>query len=333
MADKVIIVGTKRADEYVSTSEIRQMAGRCGRNHGSDGHVIILDSDRSTKFSEDAIFGNSSPVLSSLGDIHDAAFNILPLMRGCKCDKTTINKWVDKTLLKFQNNMLPLDKCLEHLLSTGCINENNGQYIITNLGIVSCDFYFYPGEIHSWYNNFTTICKKTPLKEELLAWAVGNITEESQRNIGYLNEESNEAANDLSYLLEKYDLEINDGSKFSCLSWYCLLTGKKIKGMENPIRNLKSDYPRMESALLEIFRDNLIVKMIIAKLKNQVTYNAPIEYSWLSQIPKITKTHMKLLTAMNISNIEELRDCLDSQDLPPVLILLLKEFFNGNKIG
>jgi len=331
LADKVIIIGTKRFDEYVSTSEIRQMAGRCGRGHGADGNVIIFDSDRTTKFSEDAIFGAPAPVESSLSDTVDAAFNLLPLMRDGKCDETKITKWLDKTLLQYQSKTLPIKECLINLLENCCIKEIGGQYSITPIGIVSCDFYFYPGEVFSWQKNFTTIEKKTPIKEELLAWAIGNISDESQRNVGYLSEEAEEAFSDLSCLLEKYSLDIGSASKFSCLSWHCLLTGRKIKGLENSVRNLKSDYPRIERALSEIFKDNLTVKMIISKLKDQVRYNAPMEYSWLSQIPKITKTHMKLLSSMNISNIGELRDCLDSQDLPPVLILLLKEFFNGNK--
>ena len=42
MADRVIVVGTRRGMSDVPASDIKQMAGRAGRTQGTDAHVDIL---------------------------------------------------------------------------------------------------------------------------------------------------------------------------------------------------------------------------------------------------------------------------------------------------
>lgn len=47
MADRILVLGVKKGQEYLNSFEIGQMIGRCGRVHGTTGYVdIIVDSDK-----------------------------------------------------------------------------------------------------------------------------------------------------------------------------------------------------------------------------------------------------------------------------------------------
>ena len=69
MADVVIVVGTKRGNEYVSPIEVKQMVGRAGRKHGGEtatAHVIVED-DRAAEVKASLEQGTNMEVKSSFG--------------------------------------------------------------------------------------------------------------------------------------------------------------------------------------------------------------------------------------------------------------------------
>ncbi|MHC4537228.1 MAG: hypothetical protein ACYS6K_25075, partial [Planctomycetota bacterium] len=78
MADRVIVVGTKRGRSSVPVSEIQQMCGRAGRSHfGLSGIAnVIVEESRAVEVQQEMESAESLNVHSQISDIDNMSFHL-----------------------------------------------------------------------------------------------------------------------------------------------------------------------------------------------------------------------------------------------------------------
>ena len=122
MADRVIVVGAKRARQQVPASEMKQMIGRAGRRH--DGGVcratIVVEEDIADVVEAEMGSEESMTVASSLFTASMLAFHLLPeICNGSVENRGDMEVWYSRSLGRFQHQSAHrFNHCYTQVLSS-----------------------------------------------------------------------------------------------------------------------------------------------------------------------------------------------------------------------
>lgn len=230
-ARRVVITGTKRANQKVSAFDINQMLGRAGRpsfDKEGDAHILIDDNCFAR---EKARINETLYVESQLTDNNNLLFHVLICVY-CKFD--TIDKifnWYRRTLSAHQGIDLSENDILDimkFLIDENFVSLKDGKYEIKNLGKIACWFYMNPLDIRGWVKSFSLLNKLNKWNIESVLWALcGN--EQSRKTI--VSNLQAEIISDMEYVdfldsqLAKFSTE---GQIKNAATLYCHIKGKKV---------------------------------------------------------------------------------------------------------
>lgn len=250
MIDRVVVCGARRANKYVPEIEIRQMIGRCGRSYdnSSVGRAIMMVQEQDSKFAEKCLFGELPSIDSNMSKVDEIAFHILPHIYSRDIDdRDSAFHWYERSLAHFQGKPFVYDELIDFLKMLKMISFDGDKFRITELGKVSCKFYYRPLKISTWKYKFELISKRDCLEDD---WAVAWALATEKVNL-YPNQE----------LMEVFEsgcmasgFSFDNDEKTDGLIFYCLLQGYKPKEMKFAINECMEDMDRMTNALLYLDR-------------------------------------------------------------------------------
>lgn len=316
MAERVIVVGSRRGMERVPVSEMMQMIGRAGRTHGVEVcHAeVILDSkdfaDVASKMDE----GGKLEVQSSLSTDRDVAFHILPQV----CDGgitmvSELERWASRTFMSFQGNPINVDSALELLERCGGLKLEGGSITPTMLGRIASKYYFHIEDVRAWMDNFTELFELGLENEEAgAAWALGNVP--VARNIGDFSDRWEIVGDCKAQIPES--LLVREGSLINVVLWWCVMGGAPAGKMRHKAVAMKADFSRIKRVLCEIdasvarwgqdeFFDNLEIR---------VRRGIPMCIFELCRIG-LSKSMAYHLYSMGVTDRESLRECMSTMSL------------------
>jgi len=225
MADRVVIVGLRRGGSLIKPSELRQMMGRAGREHG-EGAVVELVVDSSDEgVADDMLAEGATTVGSSLSDPDMLAMALMPeIHRGAVVDEDSARRWCSRSFCPDP----PVAAALELLREVQAVS-GGGRMGPTPVGSCAARFYFHPADVHAWWGNFSEMFDLGLEGHEMAAaWALGNVP--FDRIIGDLGDRRHLASECRERL--PFGLDVMEGSLINVLGWW-YLTGGPAPG---PIR-------------------------------------------------------------------------------------------------
>ena len=241
MADRVIVAGIKRGGQRLSLVELRQMIGRSGRRHDSDGLVeIFLDSEDEDL--EQEMKSGTEPIYSHMTDY---AMHLLPMIKfGFIKNLEDCDAWWGKTFASIHREKPNFKTIIDNL----CLTDMLDGFNLTELGKVSVEYVFDPRDIACWKNNFEQLLTdKAENNDARLAMALGSVKKYkfSANFEGHLEvfQEFRDAS----------DYEIEDAPMANCVLWWAML-GNYSCGLTAGviIRDMRKDVGRVMSAIKKI---------------------------------------------------------------------------------
>jgi len=257
MADVVIVVGTKRGNEYVSPIEVKQMVGRAGRKHGGEtatAHVIVED-DRAAEVKASLEQGTNMEVKSSFGTTDGVYFHLMPeISSGRVTNADSAQRWFDRSLSAYQSRKVNFEKVFDKMEKMGAIRRMlPGKSIqATRVGEIASDLYFHPGDVQAWKDNFDKLFELGLENDNAgIAWALGTRTHaKSHGDFG-----------DHRYIIGEYrsalpmGLDIEDGTVTQVVLWWCSMGGPSAGKMRNQMLELRDDIGRIKRALVRLDKE------------------------------------------------------------------------------
>ncbi|MEI7943072.1 MAG: hypothetical protein WCH76_07955, partial [Candidatus Riflemargulisbacteria bacterium] len=255
MADKVIVVGAKRWNERVPSSEIMQMIGRAGRRHdGGTCHAdIIVEEEYCSEVEEDMTGDTSFNVKSNIGSPENIAFHVLPdICDGLVTSDVGMLEWYSKTLGNFQDQKGHIDKAIGVLRASGAIQDTPTGFVATNLGKIASKLYFNPEDVRAWRDNFSAVFDMGLETDDLaIAWALGNVPiTRMAGDFGKHWEVVVECKGNIPP-----GLDITEGSTTTIVLWWSAIGGPSVGKMRNQMLNLRDDFGRIHKALVCLDED------------------------------------------------------------------------------
>lgn len=123
MIDVVAVVGVRRANERIPPGEIQQEIGRAGRSYTRPGEAVVICPPADEEYAWSCIDGEPPVVMSEMGDVEAAAFNVLPWLDRVH-DAETYVAWMSRSLA-FQQGTVPAWEDVEAFLKeTGCVGDD-----------------------------------------------------------------------------------------------------------------------------------------------------------------------------------------------------------------
>jgi hypothetical protein len=323
VADRVIIVDVKRANEDLRARDILQMCGRVGRKHGNDAadaHFIVLNDDLQ-KWKNKIENPNSYEIRSNLNDVSTFVFHVINhIVKGIIKDEKTFYLWYNRTLDKFQREARgePLPKyqdiALElHSIGSAEYNEETGEIKAKSLGKICAAYYFSPYDIRDWFRNICELHRRDLFfNDAAQAWALSNIysaTEWDSESIKTHTEHITEQ-------LEMHRLPIMKGISARLLATDCVLNGRNPRCDLPIFYSVKNDLSRILTAWEAIGRISKKIlgniHFFIETLKLRHKYGVPTKYTKLISLPGIGKTTAKVLyDSYSIKTPAELNSKID----------------------
>jgi replicative superfamily II helicase len=333
MADKVIVVGVKRGNERVSSSEIMQMIGRAGRKHdgGTCQAEIIVESDCYSDVESEMVSDTSFDVKSHIGSPEWLAFHVLPDI--CENLVTTPEKmqeWYSKTLGAFQGQKGYFDQAIALLRASEAILDTPEGFVATSLGKIASRLYFNPADVKAWKDNFSIVFETCLETDDLaIAWALGNVP--ITRMAGDFGKHW-EVVSDCKGNIPP-GLEIMEGSTTTIVLWWSAIGGPSVGKMRNQMLNLRDDFGRIHKALIELDKEvaHWEREDYFNELKQRVAKGIPSFLSDLCKIPGITKSRADYLYNAGVrdrSDIVEMADSLEGE-VDSSFLEVLKAVANG----
>lgn len=174
MADVVVIVGTTRGEEQVPVSELKQMAGRCGRGPEATGEVYVLSDSASV---ESAWYSKAMLDVTPRMDTMQTAFHVLrEIKAGRVCSIEAILSWHNRSLTAFFGEPVHVSGVWSFLRKCGMIEGSPERFGITERGKVSVDMYLHPANLHAWVENFKLLFEEgMEDNDAAVAWAFGEL--------------------------------------------------------------------------------------------------------------------------------------------------------------
>lgn len=253
MADRVIVVGAKRARQPVPVSEIKQMVGRGGRKHdGSVCHAtVIVEEELAEDVEQTMEDANSFVVESSMHEADVLAFHLLPeICNETVIDEDTANGWFERSFANFQGMKPSVGKAFEVLLACEAVKWDGPKLRATQSGKIASRLYLHPADVWAWRGNFDTIFEQGIEDEDAaLAWALGTVPH--TRMAGDFGERHwwvvEQCRNEIPSTLLKAD-----GTIVTVTLWRYVLGGPPVGKMRNAALALRGDCERICQALKDL---------------------------------------------------------------------------------
>lgn len=145
MIDKVLILGVKRAGNLIPDSEISQMIGRCGRSYTESGEATLVVPPEDEDLAWTILNSKPSPILSGLSDVENLSFHFLPEIRKKeKVQEKDFLDWYSRSLSHIQGKTFSFNALMEFLQERECVLKNHSSFILSDLGVLACDYYLSP---------------------------------------------------------------------------------------------------------------------------------------------------------------------------------------------
>jgi len=323
MAGKVIVVGTKRGNQAIPVSELKQMMGRAGRAH--DGSVcyahVIVEEERESKVRHDMDDESGMKVSSVIGNLDDVAFHLLPEICGGRVkDLPTAKAWFSRSLYEAQGKTCSMEQAFSYLEEVKAIVRNGPYVTATPLGATATSFYFHPADALGWMLNFTELFEMGLENDEVApAWALGNVP-------------VTRAAGDLGKHRQSIDeclgrmppgLFVMDGCIVVTTLWWHCMGGEGVGPMKNVAMGLRRDSGRVLSFLRAL--DARVMKWDMDDwfddLELRVKKGVPPELISLCKLDGISKNRADYLYNLGAREAEDLAEIVDSIDEDEVELL------------
>ena len=236
MADRVIIVGSKRGDTDIDAIELKQICGRAGRNKSSEAIVDFIVYENQIQELEKRLFIEPNINSSLDKSIH---FHLLAeLYSGC----SNIENWWKRSLAYYQTNIIPdFDNILKELEELNMIRGTD----ITPLGEITVGYYFCPFTTNIWNKNFEEIILDDNLKDIYIAWALSSVSYYSNYNSwGFANEYKDYA--------RSYRLRYIENTELYGQIFFNLLRGRGSAKKKQVVNEVRRDFGRIHQFLLKL---------------------------------------------------------------------------------
>lgn len=306
MIGKVVICGLERAGNLVPELEIRQMIGRAGRSYEKDavGKVVVLAKENNLKNADDYLYGEVPTVMSKLNDIEELGFHILPAIYSKDVyDDITAYEWYKRSLSYLQNIKFNYREMFDFLANLEMIKGDDKRFEITDLGRLSCKYYFSPIKIFAWKEKFEKLTLNGDWENDFaVAWALA---------VDVLGVNVNSELLDYVELNCGYGFEYDE--KKAVALYYCMLAGYKPKELKYSIREYKKDIERIIKVLISL--DKLYKWCIIDEIE---ILNIRIKYSMDYKSAKLAmelniynKAFLAKLVELNIYCFDDIKSNFD----------------------
>lgn len=324
MADRVIIVDVRRANEELRPRDIQQMMGRSGRVHGdkdfSDVHLIVSNDDL-YKWKKRLENSSSYEIKSNLNDVTTFAFHVIShIVRGIITNKESFYDWYNRTLDKFQRESrseeIPkYEDIAQELHNTGSAeyNPDTGEIKSKPLGKICAAYYFSPYDVRDWFANICELHRRDLFfNDACQAWALSNIKSAMEWDNEIIRMNTEELIDKI--LVNK--LPIKKGITARLLATDCVLSGRRPKCDLPVFYSVKNDMSRILTAWEAIGKiskktiGNISSFIDVLKIRNQ--YGVPTRMTKIISLPGIGKTTAKVLC--NTYDIYNSHDLLKNFD-------------------
>jgi len=303
MADRIVIVGSRRAGTRVPPSEIVQMAGRCARRPGERGHVtIIAELDDIPEIRSAFQEGSGMVVESTMSNPEVAAFHLVAeIAYGRISTRDSATKWLDRSLAALQARSGAPGDALDVLTACGAVVEAHGFLEATHIGRVAAGMYFHPHEVRSWQENWPQVFERDlESYDAAVAWAVSNTNMKERFRVP--PEASAEFSSEVDAVGLPYSSSCGLGSV-----WMSALGGEPQKCMRASVSCLRADVGRYVSAFKGLDNANKWgMSAFFERLGVRVAKGIPSELEGLCSISGVTKGMISELAEMGLISADEI---------------------------
>jgi len=306
MIKQVIVCGLRRAGYLVPEMEIRQMIGRAGRSYDKDavGNVVLLSSNEDSDTAENYLYGDMPAILSKMENIENLAFHMLPSIYGGGIyDDVTAYEWYRRSLAHFQKKKFQFKTVFNYLISHEMISGEEESFKITELGKLSCKFYFPPSSIFVWKEKMEKIALKNYWSDDyVVSWALS--TNELGINV-------NAELMELIEMNSSFGFQYNEKEQVAL--YYCLLAGHKPKELKFAIAEHRKDIDRVLNVLLSLDKIySLGIKKEIEILSVRIKERMDYDMAKLAiELDIHNKTLLSKLKEFGLNSFEDIKDNID----------------------
>ncbi len=327
-ARRVIILGVHRGLEEVETYNITQMIGRSGRvglDPQGDAYILLpeskMDFYKNRLKNPDRI---ESQLLCKVGGTGESkpkhkvlAFHIVSeIHHGGIKTTDDVHHWYKRSLACFQSLELEDDvvnDTMELLKFNGAVREENGEYKVTPVGMISSMFYYSPFDVNDLRKNFNDLFGNNHQDDDYwLSLALGNI-DTNRMNI-VTNAERDEMATYVNKIRQLnpagFGYKWFDAAMKAGFCYYNLLNGFNSNVLSAVQRNLQFDYNRLSQVLIAL--DSMGCKWSrsgwLHALEQRISSGVPMYLVDLCRIPNVGKVRAKKLYEAGIKTAEEFAD-------------------------
>ena len=309
MADRVIIVGTRRAGEKVPVSELTQMKGRAGRVPGSTGYVdiIVAESDADDLVEELQDIENLRVNSVMNEDDDTVGFHLIAeICNGSIESVQNAKEWMSRSFAVFTGEDVPVDLAIENLCMLKMIFRRGDFLIPLDMGRIAASLYFAPKDIYTWKENFSEIFERGLEDEEFaVIWALSNVPRERRRRdvAGYWN------------YLDEYKDQVRsnglecEGTAMAGLIWWSIMGGPSLGKLSSEIRSVKDDFGRIFSALKKLNQlSDWGMAEFFERISTQVQYRVTDELAKLCSAEGIGKGMAQELYSIGVESPQEINE-------------------------
>jgi len=237
VSDTVIIVGTKRGNEFVPSIELTQMCGRAGRKQNGETAIahLIVEDDRIKEVQESLENGLNMDVHSKFQNMESLIFHILPEIVAKRISNIEdADKWFKRSLFYSQKGNVDFVNVFKQLEKMESIKYLDAKNIVsTKIGEIASDLYFHPGDILAWKNNFEKLFELGLENDNsAIAWALG--TRPNGRSIGDVGEGHRYIIDECRNSLP-LGIDMEKGMILQVVLWWCLMGGPSSGKMRNHV--------------------------------------------------------------------------------------------------
>jgi len=334
MSDVVIVVGTKRGKENVSTIELKQMVGRAGRKHGGEtamAHVLVED-DRVAEVQAGLDHGTNMEVHSTFGAGDRLIFHLMPeIVSGRVVNAATAHKWYSRSLASYQGDNVDFLRLFDKMSKMGAVElESSDEVRPTKIGKIASDLYFHPGDVQAWKDNFTKLFEMGLENDNAaIAWALGTRTHtKCYGDFGDSRFIIGECKSALPL-----GLEMEAGTVTQVVLWWCAMGGPPAGKMRNQMLTLREDIGRIKRALVRIDREEAGWNRgsFFDDVELMVSKGIGVNLIDLCKLPGITKGRADFLYNAGARGADSIADIIQNieDDIDEPFRMALKEIASG----